>query len=106
MAIFDLSVLLDSKFGTYMFSAGITVLRIQRLVAGAAVRPTLPHDVALAAQRSLTLKTTEVLHVPVSSFCLRTFVCQNNLGLRHNGKSQKRSCGSKSKNKSRLLQCE
>lgn len=80
-----------------MFSAGITVLCVQRLVAGAAIWPTLPHDVTLAAQRSLTLKTTEVLHVPVSSFCLRTFICQNNLGLRHNGKSQRRSCGYKSK---------
>lgn len=106
MAIFDLIVLLDSKFGTYMFSAGITVLGVQRLVTGAAVRPALPHDVTLAAQRSLTLKTTEVLHVPVSSFCLRTFICQNNLGLRHNGESQRRSCGSKSENKSRLQQCE
>lgn len=60
---------------TYVFSAGIAVLCVQRLVAGAAVRSTLSHDVTLASQRSLTLKTTEVLHVPVSSFRLRTFIC-------------------------------
>lgn len=63
-----------------MISAGVAVLGVQRLVAGAAVRAALPHDVALAAQRSLTLETTEVLHVPVPSLCLRTLVCQNNLG--------------------------
>lgn len=64
---------------TYVFSTGIAVLCIEGLVAGAAVWPTLSHDVALTAQRDLTLKTTEVLHVPVSSLCLRTFICQNNL---------------------------
>lgn len=64
---------------TYVFSAGIAVLCIQGLVAGAAVRSTLSHDVTLTAQRSLALKTTEVLHVPVSPFCLCTFICQNNL---------------------------
>ncbi len=69
-------------FSTYVFSTGIAVLRVQGLVAGAAVRSTLPHDVTLAPQRSLALETTEVLHVPVSSFCLRTFICKNNLGLR------------------------
>lgn len=71
-----------------MFSAGIAVLCIQGLVAGAAVRSTLSHDVTLTAQRSLALKTTEVLHVPVSPFCLCTFICQNNLGLRHSSKRE------------------
>lgn len=64
-----------------MFSTGVAVLGVQRLVARTAVRPTLPHDVPLAPQRGLALKATEVLHVPVSSFCLRTLVRQNNLGL-------------------------
>lgn len=70
------------RVSTYVFSAGVAVLGVQRLVAGTAVWPTLPHDVTLAAQRSLALKATEVLHVPVSSFCLRALVCQNNLGER------------------------
>lgn len=70
------------RVSTYVISTGVAVLGVQRLVAGTAVWPTLPHDVTLAAQGSLALKATEVLHVPVSSFCLRTLVCQNNLGLR------------------------
>lgn len=69
------------RVSTDVFSAGVAVLGVQRLVAGAAVGTTLPHDVALAAQRSLALKAAEVLHVPVSSFCLRALVCQNNLGI-------------------------
>lgn len=64
---------------TYVFSTGIAVLCIKGLVAGAAVWTTLSHNVALTAQRNLTLKTTEVLHVPVSPLCLRAFICQNNL---------------------------
>lgn len=73
-----------------MVSAGVAVLGVQRLVAAAAVRVALPHDVALAAQRSLALKTAEVLHVPVPSLGLRTLVCQNNLGLRKHREGRKR----------------
>lgn len=76
------------RVSTYVFSAGVAALGVQRLVAGTAVWPTLPHDVTLAAQRSLALKATEVLHVPVSSFCLRTLVRQNNLGLRDKGPAE------------------
>ncbi|KAK0145946.1 hypothetical protein N1851_015130 [Merluccius polli] len=47
-------------------SQRVAVLGVERLVAGAAVRPALPHDVALAAQRRLALEAAEVLHVPVS----------------------------------------
>lgn len=64
---------------TYVISAGIAVLCVQGLVAAAAVRSALSHDVSLTAQRSLALKTAEVLHVPVSCLCLRTFIRQNNL---------------------------
>lgn len=71
-----------------MFSAGVAVLGVQRLVAGAAVRSALSHDVPLAAQRSLTLKATEVLHVPVSPLGLRTFICENNLRLREREKER------------------
>lgn len=70
------------RVSTDVFSAGVAVLGVQGLVAGAAVGPALPHDVALAAQRSLAFEAAEVLHVPVSPFCLRALVCQNNLGLR------------------------
>lgn len=73
-----------------MVSAGVAVLGVQRLVAGAAVRAALPHDVALATQRSLTLETTEVLHVPVPSLGLRALVCQNNLGLRRHQEERQR----------------
>lgn len=67
------------ELSTYVSSAGIAVLCVQGLVAGAAVRPTLPHDVTLPPQGSLTLETTEVLHVPVSSFCFSAFIGQNDL---------------------------
>lgn len=60
---------------TYVFPTGVTVLCIEGLIAGAAVRPALSHDVPLSPQRCLTLKTTEVLHVPVSALCLRTLIC-------------------------------
>lgn len=71
-----------------MLSAGVAVLCVKRLVAGAAVRSTLPHDVALAAQRRLTLETAEVLHVPVLPLRLRALVRQNNLGLRGSGERE------------------
>lgn len=79
--------------GTYMVSAGVAVLGVQRLVAGAAVRAALPHDVALAAQCRLALETTEVLHVPVAPLRLRTLVCQNNLGLRRHQEKRQRVSG-------------
>lgn len=60
---------------TDVFSTGVAELRVQRLVAGAAVRSALPHDVPLPPQSSLTLETTEVFHVPVSPLGLRTLVC-------------------------------
>lgn len=64
---------------TDMFSAGVAVFGVQRLVAVAAVRPALSHDVPLAAQHRLTLKTTEVLHVPVPALSLRTLVRKDDL---------------------------
>lgn len=73
-----------------MFPAGIAVLGVQRLVAGAAVRSALPHDVTLAAQRSLALKTAEVLHVPVSPLGLRAFIRQNDLRRRDGGERKER----------------
>lgn len=64
---------------TDMFSAGVAVFGVQGLVAVAAVRPALSHDVPLAAQHRLTLKTTEVLHVPVPALSLRTLVRKDDL---------------------------
>lgn len=64
---------------TDMFPTGVAVLSIERLEAGAAVRPSLLHDVALASQHGLTLKTAEVLHVPVTALCLRALICEDDL---------------------------
>lgn len=72
--------------GTYLFSAGVTVFRIEGLIAGAAVWPALSHDVTLTAQCCLALKTGEVFHVPEPPFCLCAFVCKNNLGWTHRPK--------------------
>lgn len=55
---------------TDVFPAGVAVLGVQGLKAGAAVRPALFHDVTLAAQNSLALETAKVLHVPVPALCL------------------------------------
>jgi len=65
--------------GTYLVSAGVAVLGVQRPVAEAAVRAALPHDVPLAAQSRLTLEAAEVLHVPVSALGLRALVRQDDL---------------------------
>lgn len=62
-----------------MLPAGVTVLRIQGLKAGAAVGSALLHDVALAPQHCLTLETAEVLHVPVPTLCLGALVCKDDL---------------------------
>ncbi len=64
---------------TDVFPAGVAVLCVQRLKAGAAVRPALFHDVTLAAQNSLTLETAKVLHVPVSALCLCALIWKNDL---------------------------
>ena len=64
---------------TDLVPAGVAVLGVETLVAGAAVRPALPHDVAHAAQRRLALKATEVLHVPVPALRLRALVCKDDL---------------------------
>lgn len=64
---------------TDVLSAGVAVFGVQRLVAAAAVWSTLSHDVALAAQSRLTLKTAEMLHVPVPALRLRTLVRKDDL---------------------------
>lgn len=64
---------------TNMFPAGVAVLSVEGLKARAAVGPSLLHDVALAPQHSLTLKTAEVLHVPVTPFCLSALIRKDDL---------------------------
>lgn len=64
---------------TDVFPTGVTVLCIQGLKTGAAVRPALFHDVTLAAQNSLALETAKVLHVPVPALCLCALICKNDL---------------------------
>ena len=60
---------------TDVLAAGVAVLCVGGLEAGAAVGTALLHDVTLAAQDRLTLETAEVLHVPVSALCFCTFIC-------------------------------
>lgn len=62
-----------------MFPTGVAVLGIEGLKAGAAVGPSLLHDVALAPQHRFTLETAEVLHVPVTSLCLSALIRQDDL---------------------------
>lgn len=64
---------------TDMFPTTIAVLGVEGLEAGAAVRPSLLHDVALASQHRLALETAEVLHVPVTPLCLGALICQDDL---------------------------
>lgn len=64
---------------TDVFPARVAVLGVEGLEAGAAVGPTLLHDVALAPQHRLTLEAAEVLHVPVTALRLRALVRQNDL---------------------------
>ena len=77
-----------SLVDTNGFTAGITIFCKETLKAVAAVGMALPHDVALSSKLGVALKATEVLHVPVSSFSLCTFVCKNNLGLRDDSKTE------------------
>lgn len=67
------------KRHTDMLPAGVAVLGVERLEAGAAVGSALLHDVALAPQHRLTLETAEVLHVPVPALCLGALVCEDDL---------------------------
>lgn len=64
---------------TNMFPAGVAVLSVEGLKAGAAVRTTLLHDVALPPQHCLTLETAEVLHVPVTALRLSALICKDDL---------------------------
>lgn len=62
-----------------MLSTGVAVLGVERLEAGAAVRPSLLHDVALASQRRLALEAAEVLHVPVTTLGLGALIRKDDL---------------------------
>lgn len=62
-----------------MFPAGVAVLGVEGLEAGAAVGPSLLHDVALAPQHRLALETAEVLHVPVTPLCLGALIRKDDL---------------------------
>ena len=64
---------------TYVFTAGVTVLCVEGLKAVATVWVSILHDVALAAQRSLTLIAAEVFHVPMPALRLRTLISKDNL---------------------------
>lgn len=64
---------------TNMFPAGVAVLCIEGLEAGAAVRPALLHDVSLSPQHSFTFEAAEVLHVPVAPLCLGALIRENDL---------------------------
>lgn len=62
-----------------MFSAGLTVLGIQRLKAAATIWPAILHDVTLPPQNGLAFKTGEVLHVPVAPLSLRALISKDDL---------------------------
>lgn len=62
-----------------MLPAGVAVLGVERLEAGAAVRSSLLHDVALASQHGLALEAAEVLHVPVATLGLGALIGKDDL---------------------------
>lgn len=62
-----------------MLATCVTVLCVERLKAVAAVWSSILHDVALAAEGSLTLVATEVLHVPVPALCLGALISKDYL---------------------------
>ncbi len=64
---------------TDVFTAGLTVLRVQRLEATAAIRPTILHDVPLTTQDSLAFKAGKVLHMPMTTLCFCALIRKNNL---------------------------
>lgn len=64
---------------TNVLGTGVAVLGVQGLKAAAAVGPPVLHDVALPPQDCLTLKATEMLHVPVPPFSLSALVGKNDL---------------------------
>lgn len=64
---------------TDMFSAGLTVLSIQRLEAATTIWAAILHDITLPPQNGLTFKTGEVLHVPVAPLSLRALVSKDDL---------------------------
>ena len=70
---------------TDVLAAGVAVLGVEGLEAGAAVGTALLHDVTLAAQDRLTLETAEVLHVPMASFCLGALIRKDDLERRRGG---------------------
>lgn len=64
---------------TNMFPTRIAVFGIEGLKAGAAVGASLLHDVTLASQHCLTLKTAKVLHVPVTALRLCALIRKDDL---------------------------
>lgn len=64
---------------TDMLPAGVAVLGVEGLEAGAAVGPTLLHDVALAPQHRFALEAAEVLHVPVTALCFSALIREDDL---------------------------
>lgn len=64
---------------TDVFAAGLTVFRVQRLEATAAIGPTILHDVPLTTQDGLAFKAGKVLHMPVTTLCLCALVRKNYL---------------------------
>lgn len=68
-----------SEQRTNMFPTRIAVFGIEGLKAGAAVGASLLHDVTLASQHCLTLKTAKVLHVPVTALRLCALIRKDDL---------------------------
>lgn len=64
------------------FSAVVTVLCKHRIEAGKTERLSIAHYVPLAAQLFVALETSEMFHVPCTSFSLRALVGKDDLGRR------------------------
>ena len=60
-------------------AAGVAVFGKHRVEAMQAIGSAVPHDVPLAAQTSVALEASKVLHVPSPAFSLRALVSKNYL---------------------------
>ena len=64
---------------TNVISTALTVFSVQFLKAHTTIWPPLPHDVALPSQLFVTLKATEVLHVPAPAFRFSALLSKDDL---------------------------
>lgn len=64
---------------TYVFPASLTILSIKGLKTATAEWTSILHNVSLSSKDGFTFKATKMFHMPMSTFCFRTFISKDNL---------------------------